>query len=137
MRVINHRPVVTCEEASIERRISLKRELKTLVLKTDCKNIAVHIRGCDTISSKEIKYVFRTKHLRFFTKSELKDQNIAPGLVNPWNVDFCHYHLLCPMVLKNKFIGTNNSRFDQGILFRPDRLFALPNLIIGNFSIYK
>jgi len=56
------------------------------------------------------------------------------GLVNPWNISFCEYHLICENIFELEYMYTNNSKLDEGIKFSTQKLLLLSNTIIGNFS---
>jgi prolyl-tRNA editing enzyme YbaK/EbsC (Cys-tRNA(Pro) deacylase) len=62
---IKHKNVITWTEAVIERKISLKQELKTLLLDVNSRIIAVQIRGSDRLKIRNIKKIFKTKNIFF------------------------------------------------------------------------
>ena len=137
IRTIHHEKVVTCEEASLARGIELSEELKTLLLKVCKRYVALHIRGCDTLNSKKLKTFFRCKNTSFLNLEELAEKGLKPGIINPWNIGFCDYHIVCFRVFQNEHMATNNSRLDQGIFFDVFELLRQPNTIVGNYGITK
>jgi len=132
--IIYHNPVITCEEAAKARQICLYRELKTLLLKLGHKKISVHLKGNNRLNSTAIKKLFKINHLRFLSSSELREYNLSKGLVNPWNIPFCEYNLICFNIFENEYMYTNNGHYDQGIRFAPYDLLNISNVIIGEFS---
>jgi len=130
----SHRPVISCLEAAIVRGVALKQELKTLLLKAGHKRVAAHIRGSDRLSSRATKSMMQTKRLRFMNSSELRGLGLEPGMVNPWNVPFCEYHLICLRVLANPVMTTNTGVRHEAIAFAPSSLLRLQNPILGNFT---
>ena len=133
-RKVYHSPVLNCIDAAKERNIKLKQELKTILLKSSSTVIAIHLRACDKVSIRTVKKLFRIKNLTFLPKNYLSQRELSPGLINPWNIPFCQYNLVCRKVLHNKFMATNNQKFTQGVFFNIEVLLELPNLIFGNFS---
>lgn len=131
---IKHQKVITCKEAVKERKINLKQELKTLLLYVDSKIIAVHLRGSDRLKIRTVKKIFKTKNIVFADKTFLNKVHLSKGLINPWNIDFCQYHLVCLNILNNKFMSTNNGKFDEGIFFKTDQLLKMKNIIVGKFG---
>lgn len=132
---INHGPVTNCKEAAMARGIKLKQELKTIVLDVNGRKIAIHIRGCDRIDIRAVKKIFRHKNICFANENFLSKYNLATGLINPWNIPFCTYQLVCLKVFQNRFMGTNNSCKTEGVLFQIDQIFDFNNLILGYFGI--
>jgi len=131
---IKHKNVITCKEAIVERKINLKQELKTLLLHVDSKVIAVHIRGSDRLKIKTVKKIFRTKNIIFVENNFLSNVKLSKGLINPWNIDFCQYNLVCLNVFNNRFMSTNNGKFDEGIFFKTEELLKVKNIIFGKFG---
>ena len=134
---IKHKNVITCTEAVIERKISLKQELKTLLLDVNSRIIAVHIRGSDRLKIRNIKKIFKTKNIFFVEKEFLNYVNLDKGRINPWNINFCQYNLICLNIFNNKFMATNNGKFDEGIIFKTDELLKIENIILGKFAENK
>lgn len=134
MDVLHHNPVMTCAEAAMARKISIDEELKTILLKVSYKIISVHLRGGERINSKTIKALFKSKHVRFLSIEELRCFNLGKGLVNPWNISFCEYNLICTNIFEFEYMYTNNSSHNEGIRFRTQKLLYLSNIIIGDFS---
>jgi hypothetical protein len=106
-------------------------ELKTILLKVSKYKIAVHIRGCDKICNQAIKKIFKSKNISFLDSEFLTKNNLYPGIINPWNISFCHFNLVCLRLFINKFMTTNNSKLTEGIIFRVEDLLLLNNVIIG------
>ncbi len=129
-----HRKVISCEQAAQARNIQLHQELKSIVMRSNLHTFAVHIRGSDKINSKHVKSTINSKSLRFLNAEELATYQLYPGTVNPWNTQFCDYHLLCEKIFKNGFMATNNGTFTQGIKLDPNELRMLKNVKIGVFS---
>ncbi|PWK68318.1 aminoacyl-tRNA editing protein [Mucilaginibacter oryzae] len=134
VRKIVHHEVFDCRQASQARGIKLKQELKTLVLGIGERKIALHSRGCDRVNFRAVKNVFHIKNISFMSSEELLAYNLSKGLINPWNVEFCQYHLVCLKLFYNRFTGTNNSTATVGNLFLTNHIFQLPHLILGNFT---
>jgi len=135
--IINHPKVYSCQEASVARGITIEKELKTILLKICEYTVAVHLRGSDALNSKELRKFFRCKRCSFLSNSDLKKWGLNKGLINPWNTNFCHYHLLCKKVFTNDIMATNNSKLDQGVLFDVYELLNNSNIIIGRFGKSK
>jgi hypothetical protein len=131
---VRHKDVISCDQAAQARGIKLKQELKTILLHFNEIKVAVHIRGCDKVNFRSIKKLFKCRNIKFLSQDKLLLYNLSPGKINPWNIDFCEYHLVCLLVLSNSFVATNNSKLSEGIIFRPHLLLGLPNLIIGKFA---
>lgn len=135
--VIKHKSVITCNEAAIERKINLKQELKTILLHVDSKIIAVHIRGSDRLKIRTVKKLFKSKNIVFVDNLFLNNIKLSKGLINPWNIDFCQYNLVCLQILNNRFMSTNNGKFDEGILFKTNQLLKIKNVIFGKFGKFN
>lgn len=133
IRLVKHRPVVSCMDAANARGIPLSHELKTLVLRAGAAVFAVHLRGDHRLDSRSVERTFR-RNSSFLTADQLAQHSLRPGLLNPWNVPFCTYHLLCLEVLRLPVMATNNSRFDEGQFFHTADLLTLSNLIVGSFG---
>ena len=137
VRHVFHEEVFNCQEAAAARDINIKRELKTILLNAGAKKIAIHLRGCDDVNFRKIKGVFKIKDITFISPEELLRYRLSKGTINPWNIEFCHYHLVCIKIFHNKFLTTNNSNTRQGIFFLSKHIIKLPNLILGHFSHEK
>lgn len=109
-------------------------ELKTILLKVSKYRIAVHIRGCDRLFGHPIKKIFRSKNISFLDTDFLKNNNLYPGIINPWNISFCHYNLVCLRIFGNNIMTTNNSKLTEGFFFKVEELLSLNNVIIGYWS---
>ena len=133
-RPVEHPPVINCKEAAEARKIKLKQELKTILLNIDQRKIAVHIRGCDRVHFRSIKNLFRHENIEFLNTDELSRYNLKAGIINPWNITFCNYQLVCVKIFSNRFLATNNCTTTSGIYFLAKNILQLPNLIIGRFS---
>jgi prolyl-tRNA editing enzyme YbaK/EbsC (Cys-tRNA(Pro) deacylase) len=129
-----HHKVVSCEDAAKARGIKLDLELKSILMQSKFHTFAVHIRGSDKINSKHVKLAVNSKSLRFLRVEELAVYNLHSGLINPWNIEFCDYHLLCEKIFKNEFMTTNNGTFTQGVKFSPNELKTLKHVKTGAFS---
>ena len=129
--------VVTCTEAASARNIHLKQELKTILLKTNNNFVAIHLRGCDRLNLRKIKKLLKTKNITFINETKLKEFDLQKGIVNPWNINFCTYNILCKKVLKNRFMATNAGVFNKGIYFKTQQLLELDNLIIKDIGDYN
>lgn len=136
-QIIKHQPVVTCKEASIARGIELKYELKTLLLKVCKYYVAVHLKGSDRLNIRAIKRFFKCKNCVFVNKSFLEKIELQTGTINPWNTDFCHFHLICSNVFDNSVMATNNSIKNQGVFFNVFELLEKKNVIVGNFGKHE
>lgn len=130
----SHSRVITCEEAATARGVSIEQELKSILLKSNSDIFAVHLCGGHRIDSKAIKTKLRKKHLRFLNKSELNGFGLKPGLVNPWNIEFCKINLVCNRVFNNEFMTTNNGTFNKGVTLKPSQLLNLKEVMVGVFS---
>lgn len=119
----------------MHRGIKLKQELKTLVVCASLYFIAVHLRGCDRLSGRQVKKLLKIKDIRFVSNEQLTSYGLATGIINPWNTSFCTHHLVCERVFYNRFMATNNSKYTEGVLFNPNILRDLPNVAIGNYSV--
>lgn len=133
--IISHAPAVTCEAAALARGVPLRAELKTLLIAIAHRRIAVHLRGSDRLKSRAVRHLFHGAKNRFLTAAEVAEVGLAPGTINPWNVIFCDYHLLCGNVLELDFVTTNLGSTTRGIRFRPTALLALPRLIICSLGV--
>ncbi len=135
--IIVHESVVTCLEAASARKIKLKQELKSLILKTPHLHLAAHIRGCDTLNIKKVKRLLRIKNITFLSIAELYSYGLKPGLINPWNIDFVNYNILCKNTLSNRFMATNNYKYNEGVYFPTGSLLFLKNIIYGEYGVYQ
>ncbi len=131
-----HKRVVTCDEASLARGVPLNQELKSILLKSNEAIMAVHLCGNHRVNSKEIKRVLNSKHLRFLNGNELKYFGLKPGLVNPWNIDFCTKNFVCKRIFENDFMTTNNGCFTEGIMLYPIQLLELRGVNLGVYSCH-
>ena len=129
--------VVTCIEAANARNIHLKQELKTILLNINHSFVAAHLRGCDRLNLKKIKKLFKTKNITFLSDAKLNEFHLKKGIVNPWNIDFCTYNILCKKVLQNRFMATNAGVFNKGVYFKPEKLLELDNLILKDIGEYN
>ena len=127
-------PVVSCERAAAARGIELRAELKTLLLQSAGLRFAVHLRGDTRLCTRTVKRLLRIRDLRFLEPTFLIAAKLRAGTINPWNVPFCRYHLVCLRVLANREMATNAGVLDAGHFFLTDALFDLPNLIVGFFG---
>jgi hypothetical protein len=134
IQTIRHRPVVSCEEASQARGVALKTELKTLILQAKWTIVAVHLRADHRLQLRRIKKLLRVKNVSFMSPAQLQEHGLAAGLINPWNIAFCSLHVVCLHTFANDIMTTNNSRLDEGVFFKTEDLFMLPNLIVGFFG---
>jgi hypothetical protein len=134
-KIIKHEPVISCREASIARGIELKEELKTLLIQVCQYNVAVHLLGSDKLNFKVVKRLFKCKNCVFINATFLESKGLQGGTINPWNTDFCHFHLICSRVFENTIMATNNSRRDEGVFFDVFELLDKKNVLIGNFGI--
>jgi prolyl-tRNA editing enzyme YbaK/EbsC (Cys-tRNA(Pro) deacylase) len=130
-RHISHAPVVTCEDAAAARGIGLSEELKTLLLESGRLRIAVHLRGDARLRLRTIKRLLRLRDVRFIETPVLASAGLRAGTINPWNVPFCRYHVLCLHVLTNTEMATNAGALDAGQFFPTAALLDLPNLLVG------
>jgi prolyl-tRNA editing enzyme YbaK/EbsC (Cys-tRNA(Pro) deacylase) len=130
-RRIQHAPVVSCEHAAATRGIELHAELKTLLLESAHVRIAVHLRGDTRLRFRAVKRLLRIRDLRFVEPSLLAAVGLRAGTINPWNVPFCRYHLLCLHVLANREMATNAGQLHVGQFFPTAALLDLPNLVVG------
>ncbi|MBS1528003.1 MAG: hypothetical protein JST19_20320 [Bacteroidetes bacterium] len=133
-RQVFHEEVFDCKQASDARQIKLKQELKTILLRAGTKKMALHLRGCDRINFRAIKHIFKVKDITFILPEELAQFNLSKGTINPWNIGFCTYNLVCLKVFYNRFLATNHSVTTTGIVFQTTHILQLPNPIFGNFS---
>jgi prolyl-tRNA editing enzyme YbaK/EbsC (Cys-tRNA(Pro) deacylase) len=133
-RRVRHEPVVTCEHAAVARGIELRTELKTLLLQSARVHIAVHLRGDTRLCLRAVKRLLHVRDLRFVEPPLLAAVGLRAGTINPWNVPFCRYHLLCLHVLANHEMATNAGALDVGQFFPTAALFELPNLVVGFFG---
>jgi hypothetical protein len=133
-RQIFHGEVFNCTDASAAREVKLKQELKTILLQIDTKKLALHLRGCDRVNFRQVKHLFKVKDITFILPEELAQFNLSKGVINPWNISFCTYNLVCLKIFYNRFIATNNSSTKTGVVFQTKNILQLPNLIFGNFS---
>ena len=129
-----HYKVISCKEAAVARNIPLKKELKSIILKTPYETLAVHLCGSDKINSKKIKIALNVKEIRFATALELESFRLKSGLINPWNINFCERHLVCKRVFDNDFMATNNGTYTEGIRLKPKELLTLKNVEVGDYS---
>ena len=134
LRIVHHGAVVSCGEAAAARAIDLGQELKTLVLDTGAFSLAVHLRADTRLRARSIKRLIKLDNVHLVQLDVLARFGLYPGVINPWNVPFCRYHLLCLRVLVNPVMATNDSSLTMGRFFSTHDLLALPNLVVGFFG---
>jgi hypothetical protein len=133
-RVVRHAPVLSCQEAARARGVPLEQELKTLILSVSTFAVAAHITGDKRLNLRAVKQLFHVRDVRFLSRAILGIHGLAAGTVNPWNVNFCRYNLLCRTVLERPQMTTNNSSLCEGVFFDPHDLLSLPSLVLGLFG---
>ena len=93
--------------------------------------LAVHLRGDSRLRVRRVKRLLGLRDVRFIDVSALASAGLAAGTINPWNVPFCRYHLVCLHALANCEMATNAGLLEVGQFFQTATLLDLPNLIVG------
>lgn len=83
------------------------------------------------ICIKNIKKMFKSKNISFLSLNLLAEYKLYPGIINPWNIKFCHFNLVCLDLFSNRLMTTNNSKLTEGVFFRVEELLLLRNVILG------
>ncbi len=75
--------------------------------------------------------MFKSKNISFLSLNLLAEYKLYPGIINPWNIKFCHFNLVCLDLFSNRLMTTNNSKLTEGVFFRVEELLLLRNVILG------
>jgi prolyl-tRNA editing enzyme YbaK/EbsC (Cys-tRNA(Pro) deacylase) len=130
LHVYRHQEVISCVDAARARGIDLAIELKTLLLRVRRRIVAVHLRGDRRLDNRRLRRLFGVR-ISFVPTEELVRHGLRPGTINPWNVPFCHAHVISASVLVLPQMATNNSLRDEGVLFDTSELRKLRNVVIA------
>lgn len=132
-----HIEVVSCQDAALARKISVKEELKSLVLKTSSGLIVLHLCGHAQASYRKVKTFLGVKEARQASHSLLATELLAkPGTICPftpriWGLP----HLIDEDVLSLEYAYTNNATLTGYIQFTPEILTTKPDNNVGDFKI--
>ena len=127
--------VISCVQAANAKGISLKNELKTLVLETSNGLYIVNTSGENHVSLRQIKSSLGVKEAYLLSAHKLNEINLKPGAICPfldqlWDLPM----LIDKTVLDLLFVSTNNGIRNQFIIFPPKLLLLSPKHIIGTFG---
>ena len=132
--------VYTCKDAASAKGISLKEELKSLILRcNEGKYYVVHLTGDKGANFKAIRRALSVRDVKLADKdAELSDLDTLHGAVFPfhekiWNLP----NLISADLLELKRIYTNSGKLNSFIAFDPKLLLENPLSIVGNFSKYR
>lgn len=126
--------VISCAEAAGAKGISIKNELKTLVLETSSGICTVNVSAKDRVSLRQIKTALNVNEAYLASSHILNTLNLIPGNVCPFLTQLWKAPMLIDeYVLDLSFISTNKGVRNQFIIFSPQLLLLSPNHIVGNF----
>ena len=127
--------VISCSEAAGAKGISIKNELKTLVLETSFGICTVNVSAKNQISLRKVKTALNVNEACLASYHILNTLNLRPGTVCPFLTQLWKAPMLIDeYVLDLSFVSTNKGVRNQFIIFSPELLLLSPHHIVGNFS---
>lgn len=127
--------VISCVQASSAKKISIKNELKTLILETSIGLYTINTTGENEVSLHKIKKHIKAKEVCLACPQILKQLNVIPGTVCPFLDSVFNLPMLIDeRILELHFLSTNNGTRNKFIIFPPNLLLLSPDHQIGNFN---
>src|SRR5258708_15654197 len=111
---------------------SMDRAMPNIVFKTNKGFIVAQRRGDTKIDSKKLKKLAGVSDLRVATEEELKDLNLAPGIVPPTGIDATYF--MDNKIFEKDFVysGTGDKLF--AIKLNPIDLKEINKSTVGDFT---
>ncbi|MCK5346541.1 MAG: hypothetical protein KAR20_24195, partial [Candidatus Heimdallarchaeota archaeon] len=128
-------PVITCEEAAVERGVPLEHELKTLIIQTSTERVAVHLCGDSSLSLRKVKNFLESSESYLVDPETLFELGMSAGTVSAlldpvWSMP----HLISSRVLRLDYVTTNNGTRTGYFKFSPNLLLTAQNIQEGDFE---
>jgi len=127
--------VFSCLDAASAKEISLRNELKSLVLMTDKGMYVLNITGNMYADLRAVKKFLGAQEAYMASADNLKCLGVQKGTVSPvidelWRLP----QLVSEEVLALDFVSTNNGKLNEYIIFEPTELLKHHELHIGKFA---
>lgn len=127
--------VISCTEAANAKGISIKNELKTLVLETSSGICTVNVSSKNRVSLRQVKTALNVDEACLASSHILNTLNLIPGTVCPFLTQLWKAPMLIDEYLLDlSFVSTNKGVRNQFIFFSPRLLLLSPHHIVDNFS---
>lgn len=127
--------VFSCYEAAFSKKIPLRNELKSLVLRTSNGLYILSLAGNMYANFRTIKRTLGVKEACMTSDCELQLLGASKGSVNPmlkkmWELP----QLLSEEIFELDYVSTNSGKFNEYVIFSPNEFMKHKEYKIGNFS---
>ena len=136
-RLIVHKPVFTSEEAALERGMSLKMGVKSLIFKLDKDEFKlILVRGDRKADSKRLREILHVKNVRLASPEEvLKISGCEIGSVHPFGNLMKLEILMDKSILENEDVDFNIGQHTHSMLMKAKDLAKILKPRIEDFSV--
>lgn len=130
-----HEKVITCGEAARVRGISLRQELKSLVLQTSIGIAVASIPGDMHLHLRAVKQLLGTKQAYLASEAAVSDLGLSRGTICPLLPILWDYpQLIDNTVLHEELVYTNDGTLIGYVAFSPRLLLEAPIASVGHLS---
>jgi len=129
-------PVITCQEASMARNVSIERELKHMIIESNNhQQWLVHVPGSKKVSLFKVKHYLNKSDIKLANLSDYHNNSFHRGEICPFLAPFWEMtHLIDVDILKNKKMSTNDGSLRGFLIFNPKLLLFSQYHFIDSFS---